>query len=455
MNSEFNHRTFFEFERQHRLFEVKVNGRHIWDIIRNDVYLELLWGYTSRISSAQRTSFMRLTTLLIEYLRFLYFLLFKKSTYLFFSCSRNKVGDKFYDQNLEDIYQSLKGSKWEIELFTRERTLRLHPRSTFTPIFLIRRIIQNQQHHEVYDGIINLIKKHFPRFTLTSEFIRRKVATFESEYKVYRLLLQRQKPKAVFVTQSGFQKALFKAAADLNIPLIEVQHGIIDEGHIAYNYSREIRYYENQLYLPAYYFTFSDFWTENLYLPSVAVVPMGNTAFYTSGRSDVSQIRVKQGKGLLVASSDIFGHDLSLLISKFVEKKSQTPVYFKLHPNQFSEVKIYQDKFAAYNNVKVITTEQSIYDLIAVSEAVLAIQSTAVYEALHLGRKAIIYRRNTFYRHEHIFRQPNVHLVDDEVGLEAALNAQQLPYTETDNVFFKPFDQERFNNYVSSNWAAQ
>jgi hypothetical protein len=97
-----NPKFFFAFETNKKLFEKKHKDIFIWDIIRFDVYYELLWKLKSKVSIKHKNSSKLL--ILKEIMFFIYSLLFRKYDVIFFTASRNKhFNGKFFDQNLEDI----------------------------------------------------------------------------------------------------------------------------------------------------------------------------------------------------------------------------------------------------------------------------------------------------------------------------------------------------------------
>ncbi len=118
-----------------------------------------------------------------------------------------------------------------------------------------------------------------------------------------------------------------------------------------------------------------------------------------------------------------------------------------MHPNQFIEKQYYIDQFSSFENVKVYTNESSIYELLAISNAILVIQSTALYEAYHLNKKAFIYKKQTYYRHKHVFGLPNIYLIDNANEIAEAYNNEFVLDTRSQNLFFKNFDSLKFNQF--------
>lgn len=445
----FSYKQFFDFEKKYSLFESKDHDLYYWDIIRFEVYVELLWNYTSRPTYKLRPNAGAVVNAIKELGYFIYYVLFTRPSNVFFACSRNKVDEHFLDQNLEDIYRNIEGSKLIVESFQKRKADRTHKKSVYSPIAIVRRLCRPFVKRRDFSDLVEKLKKAFPGFSLSGQDLNHIFASYLIDRAFYRCLFRLWKPKQIFLTQNGIQKGMFWAARKQGIPLLEVQHGIIDGGHIAYNYSEEINYSKDQLHTPGHFLTFSEFWGRGLNFPYVNLEALGNNSFYSAGNLSIEKVRQTRGEGLLVASSDLFGEPLSELVIKLAAHYPSLPIYFKLHPNQFAELAIYETRFKPFSHIHVITNEANIYELIARCDAVLAIQSTALYEALHLGRKAIIYKRSTYTRHAHIFHVNHVFLVDNEGELIEAINNNDAFKQSEIPLFFEPFDADKLKRIIA------
>lgn len=77
----------------------------------------------------------------------------------------------------------------------------------------------------------------------------------------------------------GFKKGMVSAARDLNIPTVEIQHGYVGRGHLAYWYP----HLEQSLKLGTitdYFFTFSDYWSNNISYPTRKRISIGNDFYH-------------------------------------------------------------------------------------------------------------------------------------------------------------------------------
>jgi hypothetical protein len=443
---DFDQKHFFDFEKKFDLFDKKVGKLYYWDLIRFELFYHLLWNYGSNVNS-EKKGVSGLVQIIKELKTFFIFLFFKKCNFLLFTASRNKIDKKkVFDQNLGDVTNNLTGENYyAFESFERDEEKWFYSNTLFNPINIFRRVLRGFYKKNDYSDILAIIGSEYENSIFSNNDINRIVIDFKIDFLFYKIVLKIKKPLIIFITQNGVQKGLFFAAKKCNVPIVEVQHGIIDEGHLAYNYNTDIQYKEDQIYLPTYFFTFSDFWIKKLYFPVKEILSIGNSFFFNSQKN---QIIEAQNEGLLIASSDIFGENLRKITVDFANKNPQTPVCFKLHPNQFSEKQYYIDQFSAFQNVKVFSNEKSIYELLEISRAILIIQSTALYEAYHLKKTCIIYKKQTYRRHSHVFGLPNIYLVDNEDELFEAYNRNFVDDNLYKNLFFTDFDTTKFVQFV-------
>ena len=302
------------------------------------------------------------------------------------------------------------------------------------PFHFLSRLFKSRKYN--FTPILTLVKKNFPDSHISENDLVAIYQMFYIQRYIYRFLLNRWKIKKVFLTQNGIQKALICACSELNIPIIEFQHGIVDRGHLAYSYPR--KNIEN-IYVPNKIMSLSDFWFRDCILPKTEIVPIGNDYFNINENVSAG----KTGK-ILVISADVFGEELASFIQQCMDEpffKSYI-FYFKLHPNQFNEYDYYKSLFEQYENVIVMRNEKDVPTLLNETEVLFTIQSTAVYEGLQRGVKICILKRSSYMRHEHIFMLPNVFLADATVDLKYCISKENLSVSAP--VFFQPFDRKLF-----------
>jgi hypothetical protein len=256
---------------------------------------------------------------------------------------------------------------------------------------------------------------------------------FRSERLFYKWIFRLKAVKRLYVAFNS-QKSHYAAARECGIQTIEFQHGIIDRGHVDYNYPPGIDA-GSRVYCPDVLLTYGDFWSRELNYPVKKVLKLGNTFAAQIGSARKPVHSGLQTIGFI--SADVFGVRLAELAIEYAKLNPGNTVIFKLHPNQFSRRKEYVDRFRPFPGIRVFTNEQPTREMIVSCDAIVLIQSTIAYEALQAGVPVFIYKRMTYYRHAQIFDSPNVVLFDD--ASEIVIRERAAP--EKGEVFFEEFDE--------------
>ncbi len=431
---------FLEFEKDHNLFALQDDrGTYFWDIVRFQVYIAILWGESTK---AKRTFFFvlrKVVFMLCDILRLLF--LTKSKENFFYMTSRNKdEKGQLFDQNSQAVYDCFSPKN---SMVLESHYLQTYKNSKIRNKFLLPQLFYRHLSHykkQDFSSIRNLIQEEFGK-EFDDSFFNKLMKTYYADCAFYSWLLKAKKIKRVFIVQNDVQKALMIAAKELGLPTFEFQHSVVDVGYLLYNYPK-IDHTERQVILPDTLLTFSPFWLQDVYLPNVKIVAIGNDYFLKPLQEAVKNKGT--AKGLTVISTDVFGQILSeFLVKSEIQKILQDiPVYFKLHPYQFGEKKNYEEKFKDFENLKVVTNEWSVGELLQQSDTIFAVQTTAIYEALQAQKKVIVLKRSSYERQQHIFEHSNLYLVDTEEEFADAL-AQEID-RECKTEYFAPFEKERF-----------
>lgn len=440
---------FLSFEERNALFDVKdKNGVYVWDIVRFYVYIDLLWS--NNPSTAKKMPFPKRIIRLLKVLAFYFRSLFVKGNYLFFLASRNKLGNTFVDKNAYNVLQNIAANEilaiesYE-ESFASTNGCKCKLLLPLLPFHSISRLVVNRNFD--FEPILSQIKTEFPDCQLDARYLNTLYQIFYVQRGIYRFLLRKWKVKRVFLTQNEIQKALIAACKDLHIPIYEFQHGIVDQGHLAYSYPNTNL---NNVYLPDKIMSLSNFWFKDCIMPKCDIVPLGNDYFLPSRKEN--NIGERKGK-ILVVSADVFGRELAAFVQECAERdffKNYT-FYFKLHPNQFSEYDYYLNIFKDKGRIFVYRNEKDIPTLVSETEVMLTIQSTALYEGLQKGIVACILKRSSYMRQAHVFNLPNVFLIDNVSDFEKAVQTSKSLKEEALNDiphFFEPFNADLFRKKI-------
>ncbi len=427
---------FLEFEKENDLFNLQdVEKTYYWDIIRYEIYQKLLWK--DSISPSSDVNKVKIITRITQVWQFvLLFFGFSKKKVLFYLASRNK------DKRGEPIDQNAKAV---CEFFSKKNTLLIESFSHnlnnafFLPQMVYRKIYKKRFFD--FSPLLNLLNRKFGTVNIDNASLNKILNNYYSDLSFFKTIIKRRKIEFIFVTQNGIQKGLFKAGKDLGVKVFEFQHGVVNEGHLAYNYPK-MQYKKEQITLPDVILSLSPFWFSELFLPQVEICPIGNDYFY----NPIQNCSLK--KGITIISANVYGQSLlDFILDEEVQKIVENiPIFFKLHPNQFHEKSYYESKLKSAKNIKVITNEQSVGELLTQCDTLFTILSTAVYEALQSQRKVILLKENPYEHQQHIFYHPNIHLVGNSKEFSQALD-KNIDYTQHEQ-FFTPFDKKAFLKLV-------
>ena len=96
---------------------------------------------------------------------------------------------------------------------------------------------------------------------------------------------------------------------------------------------------------------------------------------------------------MLFISQGTVATQMSKIALELATENSHIDVYYKLHPGEFNRWKaeyMYLQKAAMLENLHVIEKEIPLYELMATSEFLVGVYSTAIFEGLTLHCKTIL-----------------------------------------------------------------
>lgn len=257
------------------------------------------------------------------------------------------------------------------------------------------------------------------------------LAGYRRALRDYRRLLLAVRPRLIVMTQNGIEKALFRAAHELGVVVVEAQHGLIGRGHPAYSYPRGVDK-RSLVGFPTCFIAFSDYWIRSCRYPADRCVALGNDEFHV-----VAQPPEPDGEVLFV-SADIYHAALSARLKEVARMLPHRTFAYKLHPNQRDDLAAITAELASWPNVKVIGSDVPMAQALPRASVVVLIQSTAAHEALQSGRRLCIVPELNYHIHRDLFDLPGVQVTSDASALAGAIEAP--PGDGAPAVFFDRFD---------------
>ena len=381
-NEESLYTQFLDFEKENNLFDLKdTRGTYYWDIIRYDVFEALMPKNKVFIPKKHNKKILNIFRQIMGFIK-LYFGHTSRK-YLFYLCSRDR--DIFRNHIDKNVFDSLK-------VLDNKNCLVIESHynskdSYFLPQNIYYRFFYKQEFFD-FNDVTKIIEQKYGITSINNEFLNRILNKYYSDLFFFKKIIKNFNVKQIYVVQNGIQKGIFRAAKELGIKTFEYQHGIVTENHIAYNYPK-IDFLEEQVSLPNIIFSYAPIWFQNNFLPNVNILSLGNSFLYKQLQQNAKKTPIR---GIVVISADDIGKRLLEFLrnEKLQKEIKNIPIYFKLHPNQFHQKHYYTEQLKNFDNIKVITDEFSVGELLENFNTLFTILSTAIYEALQSQRKVIL-----------------------------------------------------------------
>jgi len=192
-------------------------------------------------------------------------------------------------------------------------------------------------------------------------------------------------PKILFVhcgSYGGDSAIVTKICKNHGIKIVEVQHGIVNKFHLAYNYGFD-KNSEYEKYLPDFFLSWGKYWTDQLKRLPVNKVVIGNPEFINNFKNYSEKQLNKNNpiRLILVVSQGIVTEKLVKLTEELSTKlPSNYKIIYKLHPGEVPFRDRYQSLYN-YENITVVTYG-NIYEYIKSSDFIVGHTSTTLFEAL-------------------------------------------------------------------------
>lgn len=451
MQENFTFSNLLDFEKKSEIFLIHNNrGIYLWDIFRAEIFSEWYFNsLTEQNSTSKKTALRKVVKLFsfsnyLNTVKALFFLFFNKEKIdnFFYLATRNQYCGGFIDQNSYDVYQIMKGKKNLLfESFRDDQAEVKAYKEKFHFVKYYKAVVKAVYHPFLSNSdknglekICTLVNNSFPERNLQAKELKKLLIAFYRDVFLYKHLFTNYSIKKVFLSQNGYQKGMFYIAAKLNVTVYEFQHGVIRKEHLAYSYPK-IDTIKNYIHIPKVFLTFSSYWCSLFYCPINNVV-LGNNYF--------SKEIVKQQNptSILVISAFSFGSQLASFIYDAYKLNvfSGCSVVFKLHPHEYSAKELYETIFQG--EIKILTDEHSVNELLSNAKCMITVNSTAAYEALQAKTKVLLYKISPYEQLEPLFGDRNVFSFSTTEELKQGMDAL-LPADYKPPVFFDKCTPEK------------
>lgn len=205
-------------------------------------------------------------------------------------------------------------------------------------------------------------------------------------------LVKSLSPKLLFVhcgSYGGTSAIIIKLCKQNDIKIAEIQHGVVNKFHLAYNYGFNNTEYRE--YLPDYFLTWGRYWSEQLERLPVEKITIGFPEFINNYMNHIKRENIKNSneKIILVVSQGIVTKRLVKIAEELSKKLPDNfKILYKLHPGEIPFEERYKELYSL-KNVKIIKFG-NIYEYITKADFIIAYNSTTIFEALPFEKPLFI-----------------------------------------------------------------
>ena len=389
------HKSFENLELHNNLFNWRESKLRIWEYIRFSCYIKYraVLGLNDEINDHKYLdiSFLQFIKIIINYFcSFVLFFIPKKSPIIVFGVSRrSKKNDVWIDQHTDYLIKYLPKNTLFIEENFNHKHYHPQPKArritwdfvTYSSTILSRLFSQFLVLSK--KGKKNIIKINklihtFDEKLLKYVILYSKISTF-----LTRIFIKVKGVKVCILVPAYGKESLIEAFKSENIKVIELQHGSITPKHYGYAYPSKFP----KKNAPDILFSYGSYWKKTIekYMHSTEIIILGSYDFskkitnlktilnYSSKKNYLKRVLIiSQSR-----NSNFFKSILNTISKNIIE---DIQIVYRPHPR---ENKLVSDN-SFYSSI------DNIYDDINSSEIIIGAYSTALYEALAMGKKVIV-----------------------------------------------------------------
>jgi hypothetical protein len=436
----FNIDKFFEMEEKFSLFDYKPeNGFPIWDILRYEVMMLNFANndiplYTPYMSYSLKNIVYMIARLVKSSFSFIFV---RPENIVFLTSRFRDEHGKRYDKAAQNIIDELSDKCLVVEKMKPASKYKNKAEFDFIMIYNMFFKKKNMLPSDFYKLVYQAITATFGQCDFTYPELDRIYSQYLREYNYYRFYLKWKKPKRIFNNGGPYYKAKLSAATSLKIKTYELQHGYLTDKVLGYSYPAFIDQ-TSPVIVPDCFLTIGEFWSSQLHNPST-FVSVGNDFYNISGMAE------NKDNSILIVSSNLYVDHLTQLAITLSQINNEIPIIYKVRPSENCILADLKKRFLSCPNIKIVYDEVDMYMLIERSSLVVMVNSTAFFEAMHLGAQIAIYKIIDYNVLSNYFNCPNVHLFDTAYELLDIYAMKKEKYTLK---VFEKFNSNKFKEII-------
>ena len=205
------------------------------------------------------------------------------------------------------------------------------------------------------------------------------------QIKLYDWILERVDPLILVVVNRDRARPLIEVARNKNIPVVELQHGVINELHPGFRYPDEAV----PATAPTHFFTWGKEWGERI---NVSQFTLENIGYPYSNKEYNRVSSIKKSNRIVIFSQHFCGNRMANIAIKLANlfAGSNTEIVFKPHPIVGTCVENFYPQLQGSSVVTFTDQQPDLYELFATSQAQVGVSSTTLFEGLRFNLKTYV-----------------------------------------------------------------
>jgi len=389
-------------ENKYDLLNFEIDGVKPWALERVQIDYDLgkISGImeTPHSATSWKNKFLNIFSILYSSI-FMNPFLSKKVDIIVYPHSRiKKVKDEFIDiYTFYFINRLLKKNKKFIEIesphlgkhYKSKSSWRYHNDLILVLVNLCSRFVRlNHVDFEIINKVEKDISSKLGEYDLKSKMIWI-VKRYKIQYYLYKKLFQRLKPLQIYLVVSyGGNGAMIKAAKDLGIESIELQHGNFSKFHFGYYFGEDKKELD---YFPDKFYVWNEYWKNRINFPiddkNIIIQPFD----YLENRKELYTHLKKIDNQAVVLSQGVLGDSIAEKILDNWDYFKKFNIIYKLHPGEYHRYREYKNLIKLEQKFKIkIVKDIDLYELFSTSKYQIGVFSTALYEGVEFNCDTIL-----------------------------------------------------------------
>lgn len=399
-----------KIENENDLFNLEINEVYVWEIIRPKIYAQLIMLNEPQRKSEPLPFFKKLTKRLSKlksaFARYASAALHhpywdsKRTDVIVFESSRKlKLNNEYIDPYTKFVCDDLRSHGLSVSLYQSSYSFDRLARRPFSvkhlDLVYLRSSLKTSKKQfgsvdlEKIKRIEKAVAEAFNvKFDL-EKMISKEIALFKNNAAFFDKLFKKKKPKEIYLVNFCDKPALIAMAKKNNIRVTDVQHGLISSKDIIYHYPTIKE--ESLHYFPDRFYAWSDVWSKVCRIPlkKENIISYGNK-YLDARKQSFSKVEKKLGTVLVISQPGLTSQIASVVLQNMNSFKDQKMLY-KLHPSEYGIANLYAEIGTLKQQaVSFVEPHEDLYRLMAETETVLGVYSTALLEALDFGCKVVV-----------------------------------------------------------------